>query len=1297
MAIEPSPTRNSPQQPNHLIPTPDQTNNTMLSTLNPAPTDGAVDSITTPTITNQVSAEITTKPASSEATIPQELPTSHEEASDDESVTESTSTRKLQEPALALQWNLCGLSTRGTELELLRSEFRPAVIALQEVQTRQARQKLENSGYEWEFAYPPGEVSKNGAALGVQKGIPHNFVQLDTNLQAVAAAVEWPIRATFVSVYVCKKDGRKTLKDELQKLCDQLPLPVILLGDFNAHSDLWGSGHLDDRGKAIEEFLSDSNLIVLNTGDHTRIDPHDGKTSAIDLSIASEYLARRLRWEVIDDNHGSDHFPIVVRDIDKLTRPEQKSQRWKYDVADWKKFQEGLSPPSVVCVEAFEAAIVPAAESSIPRTSKKVSHRRVHWWNESVAKAIKTRRKTLRRAKKLHKDDPRRVEVAKAFRAARWEARNATKAAKTQSWTAFATGISPGLCNKEVWRRLNLLRNGNTPTVKRLETPSGITDDPVEMANILAEQFYQVSADASLHPEHLQKRKETNTSVDHSKHDSDFYNVDFSLAELRWAISRGKGLSDGVDRIGYPMLRHLPESMEEYLLELLNVTWRSGRIPDRWKEGLVIAIPKANKDSTQPANLRPITLVSCVGKTLERMVNRRLVQLLESKGVFGPEQHGFRSGHGVDTYLAELEEEMEASIQKGMHTELVLLDLTKAYDTAWRAPILTNLAKWGIGGNMGRYVESFLANRTFRVTVGGALSALRVLENGVPQGTVMAVTAFLVRMTEVKAFIPAGVRMKLYADDILLSTTGWKAGDVRKKAQKAVQAVEAWAVLYGFQLSAAKSELLHVCRKNSHQDQPDISTEEDSIETVKSARLLGVHMDSRLRFWKHIENAKRSVASSNRALGVIGGHLVAGARTTLLMAQRAIVQSKIFFGWGLISGASDSRRNRLEAAYNAGIRTASGAFKSSPVLAVMAEAGVLPYKYAETLALISKAAQIQALTEPGSNRTVYTRACERFNRITGLDLPDIEHVLRTTDRPWNSPTPKVDWSMHSLVRAGDSAAKVAAAFGEVVERYRGDRAVYTDGSLKDDVVGSGFVDGATRISYRLPEQCSVFSAEAFAIRECLVKTAGEERRTVIYSDSFSVLAAVEGGFSKHPWVQQIEALMQNREVVLVWIPGHAGIAGNDLADEAAKTAHQLEPVDGPVPKQDVLRWAQEKIEATWDREWYGTRDLHLRRIKSTTAAGKDRPDQEEQRALTRLRIGHTRITHSESFKTGAKMCETCGLPQTVEHILLQCRRFNAARTKHAIDPNLGIALANTLVEENKMVAFLREAGIFREI
>lgn len=232
------------------------------------------------------------------------------------------------------------------------------------------------------------------------------------------------------------------------------------------------------RGKAIEEVIGERGLIVLNTGAATRIDWTEGTMSAIYLSLVSDSLARCMTWKVLEDCCGSDHFPIVIRDLDRSHRPQTKRPRWRYDKADWKKFTEALDTPEVVCAEALEEMLVSAAESSIPRTSTKVSSRAVHWWKDSVAEVIKARRKALRKLKRLKKTDPTKKAAADTFRKTRNEARHATKAAKAESWTAFVTSPSPELDSREVWRRINTFRNGAQTAVSRLVVPNGDGQPP---------------------------------------------------------------------------------------------------------------------------------------------------------------------------------------------------------------------------------------------------------------------------------------------------------------------------------------------------------------------------------------------------------------------------------------------------------------------------------------------------------------------------------------------------------------------------------------------------------------------------------------------------------------------------------------------------------------------------------------------------------------------------------------------------------------------------------------------------
>ena len=89
-------------------------------------------------------------------------------------------------------------------------------------------------------------------------------------------------------------------------------------------------------------------------------------------------------------------------------------------------------------------------------------------------------------------------------------------------------------------------------------------------------------------------------------------------------------------------------------------------------------------------------------------------------------------------------------------------------------------------------MQNFLSDRTFRVRVGGYLSQEQPLENGVPQGSVLSVTLFLIAMQPIFRVVPIGVDILLYADDILLVTRRKKEVGVHRKLQAAVTAVTKW-------------------------------------------------------------------------------------------------------------------------------------------------------------------------------------------------------------------------------------------------------------------------------------------------------------------------------------------------------------------------------------------------------------------------------------------------------------------------------------------------------------------------
>lgn len=459
---------------------------------------------------------------------------------------------------IALQWNICGAHSKYLELERAVNTYNPIVIALQETRCSKLNifDRFCQSKYNWLLLPGPNTPNQNGVGLGIRKDVPHTFLTLKSSLQAVAAKIDHPFKATFVSVYIPPNTNAKDMQEDLTDLITEITNPFVLLGDFNAHNPLWGSSKTDHSGIAIETLTSNYNLTILNSGAHTRLDPATGQTSAIDLSIISFELISKLNWIVENDCRGSDHFPIRLNSTRNI--PTILLQpKWIYNQADWAKFERQIlaaTPDSDnYSVEEFAKLILTAAETSIPRTSGKSARKAVPWWNPQVAESIKTRRKWLRKLRKIPDDDPSKQETLQKFKNARNETRKTIKEAKQSSWETFLNSLNPQTPSQELWRKVNAF-SGKRRLQNHILTVDNITiDEPKVIANTLADYFEKTSVP----PNHFAVKNRYKLS---NSDKNATFNQNITFSELLWAINKGKGKSTGPDQISYAMLHHLPLS-----------------------------------------------------------------------------------------------------------------------------------------------------------------------------------------------------------------------------------------------------------------------------------------------------------------------------------------------------------------------------------------------------------------------------------------------------------------------------------------------------------------------------------------------------------------------------------------------------------------------------------------------------------------------------------------------------------------------------------------------------------------
>lgn len=239
---------------------------------------------------------------------------------------------------------------------------------------------------------------------------------------------------------------------------------------------------------------------------------------------------------------------------------------------------------------------------------------------------------------------------------------------------------------------------------------------------------------------------------------------------------------------------------------------------------------------------------------------------------------------------------------------------------------------------------------------------------------------------------------------------------------------------------------------------------------------------------------------------------------------------------------------------------------------------------------------------------------------------------------------------------------------------------------------------------------TIFSAELFAILKAIDyidNNVDSDSTTIIATDSLSSIQAIQSNkqstnyLVNHIKYQIIQISFFNKYVKFMWIPGHSGIHGNELADTYAKesliknTIHEV-----PIPIDDIIVFCKKELHTVWQNEWIAVNNNKLREKKHSCHPWTDVEDLSRKNSTTlfRLRIGHTLLTHAYILnKEQAPICEICQITITVKHILLHCLKYKTIRNTLKMSTQLSIVLSNDRKEEAKLIEFLHTCDLLKEL
>ena len=862
---------------------------------------------------------------------------------------------------------------------------------------------------------------------------------------------------------------------------------------------------------------------------------------------------------------------------------------------------------------------------------------------------------------------------------------------------------------------------------------SQFLEDPKDIADTLGLRFEYVSSYVSCEEAFRKSRKRREGELRFKSRRAFDYNSPITEEELKRELGNVKNTAPGPDGIHYSMLKNLAESGKKLLLDILNHILRIGKLPKTWKTAHVIPILKEGKNPLKPDSYRPIALTSCICKLFERILNRRLVRYLMEKKLISEAQAGFMKGKSTLDNLVALEKEVHETFLKKQFLITIFFDLAKAYDTCWRHLILKELHDSGMRGKLPIIIADFLADRKFHVKVNGNLSQQFTQDMGVPQGSVLSVTLFLIAINTISRIVNHYLSYSLYVDDMRVSIPVF-SGDwsrANRRMQVFLDKLVKWSKETGFRFSEEKTVVMIFHRIPGLAAEPDpkfyLYDRENPLKIVLEKKFLGLIWDRKLNWCANLKDLRVRGMRSNNILKVIVKNNRKTSCDKLMNIYRSITRAKLDYGCQVYGTATKTSLRILDTVHHQALRICTGAFRTSPVDSLYIEASEQSLNDRRDLlalqfyvracklpgSMVMKCLKDASLDLRYSNSSRKPKALSyKIRQLTHqleFKWPRIEPLHDCSLGPWQ--LPKVSCCMELAVHSKEETS------GDVywnlfqAHKHTADIEIYTDGSKGEDGVGAAAIimEGNQRqeLAQKLDDMASVFTAELLAIEMSLKNIRRFRAKScIIYSDSMSSIQAILGGKVEDRRIGAIiETLatleQQNVKTSFCWIPGHSGIQGNEEVDRLAKRACKRSTIDKvSVPSSDCKAYIKQVIKKRWQTRWENITDnKKLRSIQESTNRKIMKLSRIDELKLTRLRIGHTRLTHGHLLiGEDAPMCIACDTPVTVKHLLVDCGDNIRDRMEYYDHRSVKLeTLLNSSEYIPKVLNFLKRIELYKEI
>jgi Reverse transcriptase (RNA-dependent DNA polymerase)/Endonuclease-reverse transcriptase len=735
----------------------------------------------------------------------------------------------------------------------------------------------------------------------------------------------------------------------------------LLVGDMNLHHPLWDrEGRTSPHAEVLLSLVHRWNLVLATPwGEPTRrrnTEYREDRDGTIDLAWYTESL--QVRYEGGLNYAGSDHTAQLVRIKSRqYQQPPSAPPGWSWTKMDKDlvtaeaktlKISLPLSSPEALDSAADQLIQQLQRIADVSTPQRKTSYGQGEpWWNKEVEDAV-AEASTAHRSYCAVASQYTWTRLHKATR----KQRQTIQEARTRCWRlalARASKQPKTLWRLQRWARLRSHAPQEPPMMpplRRSEEAPQSAFTHKEKSETLAGRFFP-STEADL--QDIEDTTWEEATTQQRFHIEKAVTAEEIEEKLKWGAWKAPGPSDDLP-VGF--LKACGRPLSTILAAITQASFDLEYFPKRFRSAGVVVLKKPGKTLRQQQTAggwRPISLLSAIGKLIEGVIGSRIADAAESQGLLPEGQTGNRKGRSTELAIRLVTEAVRTAWSCGAVASLLQLDIKGAFDTVNHTRLLDTLRRQGFPMWVVRWTSSYLEARSARLMFDGEVSEPIQIQAGVPQGSPLSPILFLLYIASLYEALEKHGNLTIigFADDTNLLVASRDVQENCRRLEGAFRVCERWAKTRGMEFAPQKSELMHFTRKHAGSTK-GVRLAGRIINPVESARFLGVWLDRKLQWGRHLKEVKKKLATQKLALSKLAASVWGCSLARAREIYTKVIRATIAYGasaWHEPSEAAANPRgiaSHLSTAQSECLRTVTGGYRATQIRHLEVEAAVPP-------------------------------------------------------------------------------------------------------------------------------------------------------------------------------------------------------------------------------------------------------------------------------------------------------------------------------------------------------------------